>query len=113
MVADRENGLKTYIKPQPVGVSLGLTAWNFPMILTARKIAPALAAGCSMIIKPSEETPGTAVELIKIFEKAGLPKGVLNLVFGIPAEISDYYLKKKDIRKHHFRRYRWTSERSF
>ena len=99
IVADRPNGLKTYIKPQPVGVALGLTAWNFPIILIARKLAPALAAGCSMILKASEETPGTAVYLCKIFEQAGLPKGVVNLVFGVPSDISDFLFQKKEIRK--------------
>jgi len=97
VVADRENGLKTLIKPHPVGVTLGLTAWNFPIILIARKLAPALAAGCSMIIKASEETPGTAVLLCKILEEAGLPKGVVNLVFGVPSEISDFLFKKNEI----------------
>ena len=84
VVADRDNGLKTLIKPQPLGVCLCLTAWNFPIALVIRKIAPALAAGCSVIIKPSEETPGTAIEVIKIFQEAGLPKDVINLVFGVP-----------------------------
>ena len=66
VVANRDNGLKTLIKPQPLGVCLCLTAWKFPIALVIRKIAPALAAGCSVIIKPSEETPGTAIEVIKI-----------------------------------------------
>ena len=68
LVADRENGLKTLIKPQPLGVCLCLTAWNFPIALVIRKIAPALAAGCSVIIKPSEETPGDSCGgLLKYF----------------------------------------------
>jgi len=99
IVADRSNGLQTYIKPQPVGVTLGLTAWNFPIILIARKLAPALASGCSMILKASEETPGTAVYLCHILEQAGLPKGVVNLVFGIPSDISNFLFQKKEIRK--------------
>ncbi|MBT5662674.1 MAG: NAD-dependent succinate-semialdehyde dehydrogenase [Alphaproteobacteria bacterium] len=99
LVADRENGLKTLIKPQPLGVCLCLTAWNFPIALVIRKIAPALAAGCSVIIKPSEETPGTAVEVVKIFLEAGLPKDVINLVFGVPHEISDYLLSRDEVKK--------------
>ena len=99
LVADRENGLKTLIKPQPLGVCLCLTAWNFPIALVIRKIAPALAAGCSVIIKPSEETPGTAVEVVKIFLEAGLPKDVINLVFGVPNEISDYLLRRDEVKK--------------
>ena len=99
LVADRDNGLKTFIKPQPLGICLCLTAWNFPIALVVRKIAPALAAGCSVIIKPSEETPGTAIEVIKIFQEAGLPKDVINLVFGIPHEVSDYLLSRDEVKK--------------
>ena len=99
VVADRDNGLKTLIKPQPLGVCLCLTAWNFPIALVIRKIAPALAAGCSVIIKPSEETPGAAIEVIKIFQEAGLPKDVINLVFGVPHEISDYLLSRDEVKK--------------
>jgi succinate semialdehyde dehydrogenase (EC 1.2.1.16) len=78
---------------------LCLTAWNFPIALVIRKIAPALAAGCSVIIKPSEETPGTAIEVVKIFQEAGLPKDVINLVFGVPHEISDYLLSRDEVKK--------------
>ena len=99
IVAERENGLNTYLKPQPLGVALGLTAWNFPIILIARKLAPALAAGCSMILKASEETPGTAVFLCKILQEVGLPNGVVNLVFGVPSNISDYLFEKTEIKK--------------
>ena len=99
LVADRDNGLKTFLKPQPLGICLCLTAWNFPIALVIRKIAPALAAGCSVIIKPSEETPGTAIEVVKIFQEAGLPKDVINLVFGVPHEISDYLLSRDEIKK--------------
>ena len=62
------------------------TPWNFPTLTPVRKIAAALAAGCSIIIKASEETPGGCVELVKCFEDAGVPPGVLNLVFGVPAK---------------------------
>jgi succinate-semialdehyde dehydrogenase/glutarate-semialdehyde dehydrogenase len=78
---------------------LCLTAWNFPIALVVRKIAPVLAAGCSVIIKPSEETPGTAIEVVKIFQEAGLPKDVINLVFGVPHEISDYLLSRDEVKK--------------
>jgi succinate-semialdehyde dehydrogenase/glutarate-semialdehyde dehydrogenase len=99
LVADRDSGLKTFIKPHPLGICLCLTAWNFPIALVIRKIAPALAAGCSVIIKPSEETPGTAIEVVKIFQEAGLPKDVINLVFGVPHEISDYLLSRDEVKK--------------
>ena len=65
----------------------------------ARKIGGALAAGCSLILKASEETPGACVELVRCFADAGLPAGVLNLVFGVPAEVSEYLLAKDAVRK--------------
>jgi len=95
----RSNGLKQKVRFEPLGVSLGLTPWNFPAFLAARKLAPALAAGCSMILKASEETPGTAVALIRALSDAGLPKGVVNLVFGIPAEISKKFFASDIVRK--------------
>jgi len=95
----RSNGLKQKVRFEPLGVSLGLTPWNFPAFLAARKLAPALAAGCSMILKASEETPGTAVALVRALSEAGLPKGVVNLVFGIPAEISKKFFASDIVRK--------------
>ena len=67
---------------EPVGVVAALTAWNFPSILVSRKLAPALAAGCTVILKAAEETPASAVAMVRILEEAGLPSGVLNLLFG-------------------------------
>ncbi|HYM02358.1 MAG TPA: NAD-dependent succinate-semialdehyde dehydrogenase, partial [Stellaceae bacterium] len=75
------------------------TPWNFPGVTPARKIGGALGAGCSLIIKASEETPGTCVELVRALADAGLPKGVLNLVFGVPARISEYLIPSAIIRK--------------
>jgi len=95
----RENGLRQRVRVEPLGVSLGLTPWNFPAFLAARKLAPALAAGCSMILKASEETPGTAVALIRALSDAGIPKGVVNLVFGVPSEISKKFFSSDIVRK--------------
>ena len=95
----RQTGLRQSVRVEPVGVSLGLTPWNFPAFLVARKLAPALAAGCSMILKASEETPGTAVALIRALSDAGLPEGVVNLVFGVPAEISKKFFASDIVRK--------------
>lgn len=67
---------------QPVGVVATITPWNFPLAMITRKIAPALAAGCTAVIRPAELTPFSAVALVKLAEKAGVPKGVLNLVLG-------------------------------
>ncbi len=91
-------GHKFSVHHQPVGVVAAFSPWNFPMSQPARKIAGALASGCSIILKAAEETPAGAIHIAKAFEDAGLPAGVLNLVFGNPAEISGYLIPKKDIR---------------
>ena len=83
----------------PVGPAALLTPWNFPMNLPARKVGAALAAGCSAVFKPAEETPGTATELVRTFHDAGLPPGVLNLVFGEPARVSSRLIASDGIRK--------------
>lgn len=80
--------LQHTVMRQPIGVVAAFSPWNFPINAPARKIAGALAAGCSIVLKPSEETPGSAFLLAQAFRDAGLPDGVLNLVFGDPAEIS-------------------------
>jgi succinate-semialdehyde dehydrogenase / glutarate-semialdehyde dehydrogenase len=76
------------VRHQPVGPVGAFVPWNFPAGGPMRKIAAALAAGCTIVIKPSEETPGTAVELARAFADAGLPPGALNVLFGVPDEIS-------------------------
>ncbi|HVW17459.1 MAG TPA: NAD-dependent succinate-semialdehyde dehydrogenase [Solirubrobacteraceae bacterium] len=74
---------------QPVGPVAAFTPWNFPAGSPMRKLAAALSAGCSIVVKASEEVPGTACALVECFEEAGVPAGVLNLVFGVPAEVSE------------------------
>ncbi len=81
---------------EPVGIVAAFTPWNFPTLTPARKIGGALAAGCSLILKASEETPGACVEMVRCFADAGLPAGVLNLVFGVPATISEHLIAKDD-----------------
>ena len=76
----------------PVGPTLAFVAWNFPATNVMRKVAGALAAGCSITIKPSEETPATAIAIGQALMEAGLPAGVLNIVFGVPAEVSEHLL---------------------
>lgn len=95
----RQTGLRQSVRVEPVGVSVGLTPWNFPAFLVARKLAPALAAGCSMILKASEETPGAAVSLVQALSDAGLPDGVVNLVFGVPSEVSEKLFASEIVRK--------------
>jgi succinate-semialdehyde dehydrogenase/glutarate-semialdehyde dehydrogenase len=84
---------------QPVGPVAAFTPWNFPALTTLRKIGGALGAGCSIILKAAEETPGTAVELARAFADAGLPQGVLQLVFGVPSEVSERLITSGVIRK--------------
>ena len=92
IVPARIPGTRQMVIKEPVGPSCAFVAWNFPGTNVIRKVAGALAAGCSMLIKPSEETPGTAVAIARCFQDAGLPPGVLNLVFGIPDEVSRHVL---------------------
>ena len=91
--------VRQLVMQEPIGVVAAFTPWNFPVLTPARKIGGALAAGCSLILKASEETPGACIEMVRCFADAGLPKGVINLVFGVPSEVSEYLLGKDAIRK--------------
>ena len=88
IVPSRITGARQMVVKEPVGPACAFVAWNFPGTNFIRKVAGALAAGCSILIKPSEETPGTAVAIARCFQEAGLPNGVLNMVFGTPDEVS-------------------------
>jgi len=99
IIPGRVQGVRQMTVQEPVGPCAAFTPWNFPGVTPARKIGGALGAGCSLIIKASEETPGTCVELVRAFHDAGLPKGVLNLVFGVPARISEHVIASPLIRK--------------
>ena len=90
---------RTIVVPEPIGPVAAFTTWNYPLTVPARKIAAALAAGCTVVIKPAEECPATAVALAEAFVDAGLPAGVLNLVFGDPAAISSALIESPVIRK--------------
>lgn len=83
----------------PVGPVAAFTPWNFPVNQVARKLAAALAAGCSIIVKAPEETPASPAALIQAFIDAGFPAGVINLVYGVPSEISEYLIPHPTIRK--------------
>ncbi len=83
-VLPRSPGLRSMVVKQPVGPVAAFCAWNFPVINPVRKISPALAAGCSVILKPSEETPASAIAVMRCFQDAGLPGDVAQLVFGVP-----------------------------
>jgi succinate-semialdehyde dehydrogenase / glutarate-semialdehyde dehydrogenase len=97
-VIPSEEGMRHTVLRQPIGPVAAFSPWNFPMSSPARKVGGALSSGCSIILKASEETPASAVHLVRAFHDAGLPPGVLNLVFGNPAEISSYLIPKSSIR---------------
>ena len=99
IVPGRMKGIRQLVMQEPIGVAAAFTPWNFPTLTPIRKIAGALAAGCALIIKASEETPGGCIELVKCFADAGLPAGVLNLVFGVPAEVSEHLIPSPIVRK--------------
>ena len=99
LIPTRMPGQRSMVLPEPVGVSLALTPWNFPALMPVRKAAAGLAAGCPMIVKASEETPGTAVAILRCFTDAGVPDGVLSLVFGVPDQVSRHMIGSGKIRK--------------
>ncbi len=86
--ADRPNE-QLWIVPQPVGVAVGIIAWNFPFAVAVRKIAPALIAGNALVLKPHEDTPISAIELAKLAEEAGVPPGIFNVVTGPGETVGD------------------------
>ncbi len=84
---------------QPVGVVASITPWNFPNAMITRKCSPALAAGCSIVIKPAEDAPFSALALAELAERAGIPKGVINVVTGVPVEIGEEMTSNPKVRK--------------
>ena len=90
---------KIHVIYQPVGVVAALIPWNFPVVLASRKISTALAAGCSVIVKPDVITPGSVMEIVDICREAGVPPGVVNLLSGDPAGISEELIKSDIVKK--------------
>jgi succinate-semialdehyde dehydrogenase / glutarate-semialdehyde dehydrogenase len=99
IVPARTDDVMQLVIKDPVGPVAAFTPWNFPLNQAVRKVSAALAAGCSVILKGPEDTPASCAELIKAFNDAGVPKDVLNLVYGNPAEISEYLIPHPVIRK--------------
>ena len=99
IIPARADGVRNLVTMEPIGVVAGFSPWNFPVTQAVRKIAASLAAGCAIIIKCPEETPGSPIGLVKCFHDAGVPAGVLNLVYGVPAEISEYLIPHPIVRK--------------
>jgi len=98
-VESRFPDTRVHVYYQPVGVVAALVPWNFPLILASRKISTALAAGCSVICKPDVITPGTVMELVDICKECGVPEGVVNLLSGDPASISEQLIESDIVKK--------------
>jgi len=99
IIPARADGVRNMVIQEPVGVVAGFAPWNFPVTQAVRKIAASLAAGCSIILKCPEETPGSPIGLVRCFHDAGVPAGVLNLVYGVPKDISEYLIPHPVVRK--------------
>ena len=98
-VQSRFQDTRVIINYEPVGVVAALSPWNFPLILAARKISTALAAGCSVICKPDVITPGTVMELVDIISQCGVPPGVVNLLSGDPSSIAQQLIASDIVKK--------------
>ena len=98
-VESRFENTRIHVYYQPVGVVAALVPWNFPIVLAARKISTALAAGCSVICKPDVITPGCVMEMVDIIKEAGVPPGVVNLLSGDPASISSQLISSDTVKK--------------
>ena len=99
LIPARTANVTQMVVKEPVGIVAAFTPWNFPVNQIVRKVAGALAAGCSIIVKGAEETPASCAELVRAFVDAGAPPGSVNLVFGVPAEISGYLVPHPLVRK--------------
>jgi succinate-semialdehyde dehydrogenase/glutarate-semialdehyde dehydrogenase len=99
IVESRAPGGRIEVSHEPVGIAAAFTAWNFPAFLIARKVAPALAAGCSIIVRPSREVPGTAMLLVDCVKQAGVPDGAVNLVIGPTSTTYDPIMASPAVRK--------------
>jgi len=98
-VLPRPSGLRSLVLKQPVGPVAAFCAWNFPLLNVVRKLSPAIASGCTVILKPSEETPASATAILQCFQDAGLPGDVAQIVFGVPDEVSRTLLASPVTRK--------------
>ncbi len=99
IVPSRAENVRQLVVKEPIGPVAAFTPWNFPINQAVRKVSAALAAGCSIIVKGPEETPASCAALIQAYHDAGVPAGVIGLVFGVPAEISAYLIPHPVIQK--------------
>ena len=99
VIPARAEGVYQLVIKEPVGVVAAFTPWKFPINQAVRKISAGLAAGCAVILKGPEETPAACAELVRAYADAGVPAGVVQLVFGVPAEISEYLIPHPVVKK--------------
>jgi succinate-semialdehyde dehydrogenase/glutarate-semialdehyde dehydrogenase len=99
IVPSRAENVQQMVVKEPVGPVAAFTPWNFPINQVIRKLSGAVTTGCSIIVKAPEETPASPAQLMQAFADAGVPAGVINLVYGVPAEISEYLIAHPIIRK--------------
>ncbi|PJZ86642.1 aldehyde dehydrogenase family protein, partial [Leptospira levettii] len=99
LIPSHRRDTRILVLKEPIGVVGTITPWNFPAAMLARKVAPALAAGCTVVSKPSELTPYSALAMAVLAERAGLPKGVWNVLVGDPILIGKTILESKEVRK--------------
>lgn len=99
VIAPRLPNVRQLVLREPIGVCAAFTPWNFPYNQAIRKISAAIGAGCTIIIKGPEDSPSAVVAIARLFHDAGLPPGVLNVVWGVPHEVSDYLIRSPIVRK--------------
>jgi succinate-semialdehyde dehydrogenase/glutarate-semialdehyde dehydrogenase len=99
IIPARQDGVRQLVLREPIGVCAAFSPWNFPFNQAIRKITAALGAGCTIVIKGPEDAPSAVVALAQLFHDAGLPAGCLNVVWGVPHEVSDYLIKSPIVRK--------------
>ena len=99
VIPSRSEDVYQLVLKEPVGPVAAFSPWNFPVVLAVRKVAGALAAGCSVILKGPEEAPACCAAVVQAFHDAGVPPGALNLLFGTPAQISEFLIPHRSIRK--------------
>lgn len=99
VIPARSEGVRQYVLKEPIGVVAAFSPWNFPFNQAIRKIVSALGAGCTIIIKGPEDAPSAVVAIARMFHEAGLPPGCLNVVWGVPSEVSTYLIHSPIVRK--------------
>ena len=99
VILPRNPDVRQIVVREPIGVCAAFTPWNFPYNQAIRKVAAAIGAGCTVILKGPEDSPSAVMAIARMFHDAGLPKGVLNIVWGEPATISDYLIRSPIVRK--------------